>query len=215
MASDSLVGTGPVHELRFDVSGMTCGSCVSRVERALRNQPGVQECRVNLATAEATVVVGLEEPSFDALRRSVRERGYDLAPHRDRSDDDPVAAEARSWRRRAWLAWPLSVAVMILLLGWMEEPWARWTAFALTVPVEFVAGWPFLVSAAAGARHRVANMDTLIAVGTLAAFGYSTWALGPGAISTSTSRRWSCRSYCSASTWRPGPVDGRGTPSAG
>src|SRR5262245_1137184 len=70
--------------------------------------------------------------------------------------------------------------VMALLVFWMEEAWARWAAFALTIPVEFVAGWPFLSSAAAGARHRVANMDTLIAVGTLAAFGYSTWALVAG-----------------------------------
>jgi copper-transporting P-type ATPase V len=180
MAARYDVGTGSVRELRFDVSGMTCGSCVSRVEKALGGQPGVRECRVNLATAQATVVVGRDAPSFDALRQAVRGRGYDLAVHRDRPSDDPVVAEARSWLRRVWLAWPLSVAVMALLLGWMEEPWARWTAFALTIPVEFVAGWPFLRSAAAGARHRVANMDTLIAVGTLAAFGYSTWALVAG-----------------------------------
>jgi heavy metal translocating P-type ATPase len=175
------VTQGPkTRELQFDVTGMTCGSCVSRVEKALARQPGVLECRVNLATQQATVTVGADAPSFDTLRQAVRNRGYDIAAHRDRGSEDPTSREARGWLRRVWLAWPLSLLVMVLLLVWMEEPWARWAAFLLTIPVQFVAGWPFLSSAAERARHYAANMDTLIAVGTLAAFGYSTWALFAG-----------------------------------
>jgi heavy metal translocating P-type ATPase len=170
---------GALSELDFDVSGMTCGSCVSRVEKAIGRQPGVVACRVNLATARATVTVGEDPPSFEALRQAVRDRGYDLAEHRG-EPGDPTTKEARGWLRRVWLAWPLSLVVMALLVLRMEATWARWAAFALTIPVEFVAGWPFLSSAAASARHRAANMDTLIAVGTLAAFGYSTWALVAG-----------------------------------
>jgi cation-transporting ATPase V len=164
-------------ELHLDVSGMTCGSCVARVEKTLLKQPGVLEAKVNLATAEATVRLGEDASGFEDLREAVRARGYDIDVHRDRSAEDPHRQEERAWLRRVFLAWPLAVAVMVVLMGWMDSAWARWTALALTVPVEFVAGWPFLAGAARRAKTFSANMDTLIAVGTLAAFAYSVWAL--------------------------------------
>ena len=78
------------------------------------------------------------------------------------------------------LALPLGVVVLVLSFTLMEEQWGRWLMFALAAPVQFVAGWPFLRTAAARARTRGANMDTLIALGTLAAFAYSTVALFVG-----------------------------------
>src|SRR6266508_774583 len=65
-------------ELTLDVSGMTCGSCVQRIEKTLLKQPGVLECRVNLATAEARVRLADDAVPFDALRAAVRARGYDI-----------------------------------------------------------------------------------------------------------------------------------------
>ena len=65
--------------------------------------------------------------------------------------------------------------MLFLSLVYMHEPWARWTALVLTVPVQFWAGWPFLHQAAVRARVRQANMDTLISIGTLAAFTFSTY----------------------------------------
>jgi copper-transporting P-type ATPase V len=73
------------------------------------------------------------------------------------------------------VAWPLGLAVLVLSLGFMDDPSARWTALALATVVQFWAGWPFLREAAVRARHRQANMDTLIAVGTLAAYVFSVW----------------------------------------
>jgi copper-transporting P-type ATPase V len=164
-------------ELTFDVVGMTCGSCVQRVEKTLLKQPGVLDCRINLATAEATVRLSADAAPFESLKAAVQARGYDIDIHRDRRADDPGRAEEQAWLRRVWLAWPLGVIVMLLSTFRMEVGWARWTAFVLATPVQFWAGWPFLSGAARRARTRSANMDTLIALGTLTAYVYSVWAL--------------------------------------
>ncbi len=162
-------------ELRLDVLGMTCGSCAARVEKTLNKQPGV-EASVNFATGEAVVHLGDEAPAFEALREAVKARGYDIRPHRDEAEE-AARAEERGWLYRMLLAWPLGLAVLFLLLFRMDEGWARWTAFALATPVQLVAGWPFLKGAAIRARKLTANMDTLIALGTGAAYLYSVWAL--------------------------------------
>ena len=167
-------------ELNLDVIGMTCGSCVQRVEKTLLKQPGVLECRVNLATAEATVRLAEDAAPFDALKAAVRARGYDIEIHRDRRDGDPHRKEERDGLRRVWVAWPLGVAVMALSMFRMDVTWARWTSFLLATPVQFWAGWPFLKGAAHRARTFSANMDTLIALGTLTAYAYSVWALFAG-----------------------------------
>jgi len=166
-------------ELHLDVKGMTCGSCVTRVEKALLKHPGVLDAKVNLATAEAMVRLADGSVPFEGLQAAVQSRGYDIAPHVDRLDD-PAARERREWLRRVFIAWPLGVAVMVLSLAAMDREWARWTAFLLATPVQFVAGWPFLRGAAVRARRLSANMDTLIALGTLTAFTYSVWALFAG-----------------------------------
>jgi len=163
-------------ELTLDVSGMTCGSCVQRIEKTLLKQPGVLECRVNLATAEAQVRLASDAVPFETLRSAVQTRGYDIEIHRARRED-PVAKEARGWLRRVWFAWPLGLAVLVLSTFWMDAAWARWTSFALTTPVQLWAGWPFIRGAALRARSFGANMDTLIALGTLTAYIYSVWAL--------------------------------------
>ncbi|MGQ0671128.1 MAG: heavy metal translocating P-type ATPase [Actinomycetota bacterium] len=163
------------NELRLDVLGMTCGSCAARVEKTLNKQPGV-EASVNFATGEAVVRLADEAPPFETLREAVRGRGYDIRPHRDEAEE-AARHEERAWLYRLLVAWPLGLTVLFLLLFGMEVTWARWTAFALATPVQFVAGWPFLKGAAIRARTLTANMDTLIALGTLAAFAYSVWAL--------------------------------------
>jgi cation-transporting ATPase V len=172
-----MAGTTREKELNLDVIGMTCGSCVQRVEKALLKQPGVLEAKVNLATAEATVRLAEHAAPFDALKAAVQSRGYDIEIHRDGRGDDSGRAEEQGWLRRVWLAWPLGLAVMFLSMFWMEATWARWTAFVLTTPVQFWAAWPFLEGAARRARSFSANMDTLIALGTLTAYFYSVWAL--------------------------------------
>ncbi|HEU4528115.1 MAG TPA: heavy metal translocating P-type ATPase [Actinomycetota bacterium] len=161
-------------ELRLDVLGMTCGSCAVRVEKTLNKQPGV-EASVNFATGEALVRLAEDAPTLEVLRRAVRDRGYDVREHVDVAEE-AARREERAWLRRLLVAWPLGIATMIVSMAWMDQAWARWTAFALATPVQFYAGWPFLKGAAIRAKSLTANMDTLIALGTMAAYLYSVWA---------------------------------------
>ncbi|MDP9453661.1 MAG: heavy metal translocating P-type ATPase [Actinomycetota bacterium] len=165
-------------ELEFTVSGMTCGSCAARINKVLARQPGVEEARVNFATGKAVVAFDPSQVSVDDLVGAVGKAGYGLSPAEPSAEIDEVDTEdtlQRMWLRRVLLAWPLGVTVLVLSMAAMHEPWARWSALALTVPVQFWAGWPFLHQAAVRARSRQANMDTLIAMGTLAAFSFSTY----------------------------------------
>ncbi len=174
-------------ELRLDVIGMTCGSCAARVEKTLNRFPGV-EATVNFATGEAVVRLSDAAPTFEELRKAVQERGYDIREHIDETEA-AARREERAWLRRLLVAWPLGLATMALAMLRPEEAWARWAAFVMATPVQLYAGWPFLKGAAIRAKARTANMDTLIALGTLAAYLYSVWAhltsldeLGTGAM---------------------------------
>ena len=164
-------------EVEFVVSGMTCGSCAARVEKALADHRGVAHASVNFASGRATVALGPSAFGADDLVAAVARLGYDLTPvdAAGIGHDDEQVARQRMWLGRVVVAWPLAVAVLILSLRWMDEPWARWTAFALTVPVQFWAGWPFLRQAAVRARAGQASMDTLVAMGTSVAFAFSAY----------------------------------------
>ncbi|MCA4736760.1 copper-translocating P-type ATPase [Mycobacterium avium] len=96
------------------------------------------------------------------------------------SPDEQGRRERRKWWRRVWLAFPLGLVAMASTMFFGAYPWAGWLAFAATVPVQFVAGWPFLRGAVERARELTSNMDTLISLGTLTAFVYSTYQLFAG-----------------------------------
>ncbi|HWD72252.1 MAG TPA: heavy metal translocating P-type ATPase, partial [Actinomycetota bacterium] len=87
------------------------------------------------------------------------------------------AEEQAAWLRRLVVAWPLAAATLALSLAWPHATWARYATAALAFPVVFWAGWPFVRSAVVRARARTANMDTLIALGTVSAFVFSTFEL--------------------------------------
>ncbi|HEX2064973.1 MAG TPA: heavy metal translocating P-type ATPase, partial [Acidimicrobiales bacterium] len=164
-------------ELELSVSGMTCGSCAARVERVLARQDGVESAAVNFATERANVAIDPARVSVDELVTAVGKIGYGLAPVQptQQGATDTEAALEAMWVRRLVVAWPLGLVVLALSLWAMDVTWARWTALVLTVPVQFWAGYPFLHQAAIRARAGQANMDTLIAIGTLAAFTFSAW----------------------------------------
>jgi copper-transporting P-type ATPase V len=172
----------PPQTLDFTVRGMTCVSCANRVQRTLRKQPGVQHAEVNFATATAHVVLAQEPAYTEALLAAVAKDGYQLeqatpetASTEDGAAEDGEAAAQRSWLWRVIVAWPLGLATMVLSF-WVpatEYGWSPWVQLALATPVQFIAGWPFLREAARRARRVSANMDTLVAVGTLAAYTFS------------------------------------------
>ena len=162
----------PPTELVLDIEGMTCASCVQKVERALGDVDGVQAAAVNLATRTATVrgEVGGIDPLIGAVTRV----GYGARPHDDTRDP---AAEEQSYRRRLRVAAPLTVAILVLTFGFAGWGPAVWCAWALATPVQFYSGWPFLRNAWRAGRHGSATMDTLIALGSVAAYLYSVWAV--------------------------------------
>ncbi|MCU1680384.1 MAG: heavy metal translocating P-type ATPase [Amycolatopsis sp.] len=167
--------------LEFAVHGMTCGSCAARIQRTLGRQDGVSAAEVNFATRVAHVTLADHHTDPDELQSAVDKIGYRLTPLAPAapavSDGDEQAAAQRSWLRRMIVGWPLAlpVAYLAMFSGSIgSQPWARWTELALTTPLQFYVGWPFLREAARRARHGTANMDTLIAIGTLAAYLFST-----------------------------------------
>jgi copper-transporting P-type ATPase V len=169
-------------KLELSVEGMTCGSCAARVQKALARQSGVEVAHVNLATHQATVVYRPAAVTLQELVTAVGKIGYAISP----LDDKQIEAERthekdqRGWLRRVYLSWPLGLAVFYLGIFHMHSDGSRWLSLALTIPVQFYAGWPFLKTALERTLKFTANMDSLIALGTLAAFGYSSYELIAG-----------------------------------
>ncbi len=170
--------------VEFLVGGMTCGSCSARVQRVLAKTDGVEDAVVNLATSRARVRLARPvEPG--ELRARVAKIGYTLAPVPDRRrgpGPDTEAIASRAWGRRVVAVAPAAVFALVTMVrpALMEAAGWRVAALAVATLVEFVIGWPFLREAARRARRLTANMDTLIAVGTLAAYGFSVWELASG-----------------------------------
>src|SRR6266699_1825146 len=170
--------------VEFLVGGMTCGSCAARVQRVLGKTDGVADAEVNLATSRARVRLAQPVP-IGVLQARVAKIGYTLAPPADRRQDaaaDTEAAARRAWGRRGVAVAPAALFALVTMVRPALMEAAGWRVAALVVAtlVEFVVGWPFLWEAARRARRLTANMDTLIAVGTLAAYGFSLWELATG-----------------------------------
>jgi len=157
----------------FPVSGMTCASCVARVEKALSSVPGVISASVNLASEKATVEY-LEGTELADLRQAVKEAGYELGHEVQALEGVTTAVqrETRALRNRLIIA--AALASSIMALGWgppfVGKSYLLW---ALATPVQFWAGWRFYRGAWGALKHRTSDMNTLIAVGTSAAYIYS------------------------------------------
>ncbi len=162
----------PVQQLRLQIEGMTCASCVGRVEKALRQVPGVTAVSVNLATEAATVdSSGGADPA--ALLAAVARAGYH-ATLPATADAPPAAAPLPTWP--LWLGAALSLPLVLPMIGllwgahWMLPPWLQW---ALATPVQFILGARFYRAGWKALRAGSGNMDLLVAVGTSAAYGLS------------------------------------------
>ncbi|MDX1529955.1 MAG: heavy metal translocating P-type ATPase [Rhodothermales bacterium] len=190
-------------DLTLGVRGMTCAACVGRVERALRNVPGVLEATVNLATERARIryLVGATTPA--AFRAAVREAGYEPLNVRGDATDaerDARERERRTLRRRLLVAASLTVPLLLLemvpmvvppLHDWLMDAVPKqtlWLAmFALATAVQFGPGLRFYRAGWAAARHGSPDMNTLVALGTSAAYGYSVVAtFAPGLLPEGT-----------------------------
>lgn len=161
----------------FPVSGMTCASCVARVEKALSGVPGVVSVSVNLASEKATVEY-TDEVKFATLRQVVKDAGYDLGPETETLEDVTSAAQREIWVVRNRFIFAAVLAVIIMVLGMVPAFLGRdYLLWILATPVQFWAGLRFYRGAWGALRHRTADMNTLVAVGTSAAYLYSTVAV--------------------------------------
>jgi heavy metal translocating P-type ATPase len=160
----------------LDIEGMTCASCVGRVERVLQRRPDVAEARVNLATRTALIRTSADESVAD-LVRTVEKAGYGAREHVDGSSPDDAAGY---FLRRLVVAVTLTIPILWLTFIARAGDAGMVVTWALATPVLLYAGWPFLRSAIAAARHGTSTMDTLVAIGATTAYGYSVWATVTG-----------------------------------
>jgi cation-transporting ATPase V/Cu+-exporting ATPase len=169
---------------RFEVAGMTCASCALRIERTLSKQEGVVEASVNLAGAEAKVMFDPTRVEPAALEAAVRKIGYELtevASEEERTSvKERYAEEARVQGRNVIGAGLLTLPVAVLAMGGIDTSWSRVLQWLLATPVLFVFGWQFHRTAVLRARSFDANMDTLVSLGTVAAYLFSVWSFFRG-----------------------------------
>ena len=180
---------GDACQIDLGIGGMTCASCVSRVEKALKKQPGVSGASVNLATESARVTLtGPDDAETVArLKRAVRDAGYE-----PRAMDAMDADSGEHWRgipldllpvlAGVLLSAPLALPMLVDLFGqhWMLPAWMQ---FALATPVQFWLGARFYKAGWHALKALTGNMELLVSIGTTAGWALSTWLwwrAGPG-----------------------------------
>ncbi|CAM3278754.1 heavy metal translocating P-type ATPase [Nocardioides dubius] len=174
-------------EVELAITGMTCASCANRIERKLNKLDGVT-ATVNYATEKAKVHYA-DAVGTDVLLQAVADAGYSAKlPEPKRSAEAEPAEEAdptRPLRDRLLISTLLTVPViaMAMVPAWQFEYW-QWLSLTLAAPVVVWGAWPFHKAAWVNLRHGAATMDTLISLGTLAAFGWSLYALFWGTAGT-------------------------------
>jgi len=182
----------------LDIGGMTCAACVTRIEKALSRVDGVAVATVNLAAETASVEFDRQRVSFENLREAVESAGYSATVRAQAEDSrrptEPGDGEdeRRETKRRelaalAW-RWQVALATGLAMMAVMYVPiypdtmdWLMPLLFAIGTIVQFWAGAPVYQAAWTAARHRTTNMNTLVALGTGVAYGYSAFVtLWPG-----------------------------------
>lgn len=178
-------GASDLKEWSLPIEGMTCASCVARVERSLSGLPGVTQASVNLATEEASVHTD-GSVSLGTLRAAVEKAGYtvgEAAASSDSGEASGAQVPRRARRNDAWpviaaalLSAPLALPMFGLLIGeeWMLDGWLQ---LALATPVQFWLGARFYRTGWKAVKAGAGNMDLLVALGTSAAYGLSVYLL--------------------------------------
>ena len=163
----------PRERIQLALEGMTCGACATRIERKLNKLEGVH-ASVNYATEQATVDFDPSHAGVDDLIHAVEAAGYRASIEARAEADEERALRLRM---RLVVAAALTAPLVLLMIPPLQFAGWDWVAFALSTPVVLWAGWMFHRAALLNARHGAATMDTLISIGTLAAWGWSVVAL--------------------------------------
>ncbi len=163
----------PLERLSIPISGMRCASCAASIERALQQVEGVAEANVNLATEQATVTYLPTQTEPVALRQAIRAAGYE--------PQDTEAEPASEQPTHTLLYHVIASAILSILIfmgsmasalapSWLQHPYVL---LLLATPVQCWFGWPFYQGFWTALKHKTADMNTLVAIGTSAAYGYS------------------------------------------
>ncbi len=174
--------------LTLKLGGMSCASCASSIEQAIKSVPGVIECNVNFGMEQASIQYDSQKTSLATIQEAVDAAGYkalplqEMAAGEDDSDRKNRQAESRILQRKLWTAGIISILLVVgaipamtglhlpFIPAWLHNYWLQ---LVLTSPVQFWCGKSFYVGAWKSLKRRVATMDTLIALGTSAAYFYS------------------------------------------
>lgn len=174
--------------LTVKLQGMSCAACASAVEEAIKSVPGVIECSVNFGMEQATIEYDAKATNLATIQAAVDEAGYKALPLQEiAAEDDEIAAksarsESQNLQRKLWTAGIISIVLFLgaipamtglhlpFIPAWLHNYWLQ---FFLTLPVQFWCGSSFYTGAWKSLKRRAATMDTLIALGTSAAFFYS------------------------------------------
>ncbi len=182
--------TKTTENINLKLRGMSCASCASRVETAIRSVPGVIEGNVNFGAEQATVIYNPQQTSVKAIQEAVSAAGYaayslqssEILIGEDETEQAARAAESRQLRLKVIVGGIISFLLVFgslpMMTGltipwipaWLHNPWVQ---LILTTPVQFWCGYKFYVNAWKALKNLTATMDTLIALGTSAAFFYS------------------------------------------
>jgi Cu+-exporting ATPase len=167
----------------LDIGGMTCASCVSRVEKALDKIPGVEAASVNLATEQARIRIHRGSSSLAEIIALVKKTGYEANESSVRGNPDQKIGKsfwANDGLGRVILSFALSAPLflpMFLMPIGIHWSLSGWWQLALATPVQFILGWRFYVAGYKSVRAGAGNMDLLVALGTSAAYGLSLYIL--------------------------------------
>ncbi|MBJ6750231.1 heavy metal translocating P-type ATPase [Geomonas anaerohicana] len=191
-ASSQAPAPEQVEQCELPLLGMNCAGCAGRIEKTLNATPGVVTAAVNFATTRATIKYDPDGTSPDTLKQVVRDMGYDVLESGGGGETDEAGmleaqtqvheAQYQKNKKKFFVALALTLPVAVLamaghLVPALEDalnfPGRAWVELALTTPVLFWAGREFFTGAWAAAKHRVADMNTLVALGTLSAYLFS------------------------------------------
>ncbi|NOX33703.1 MAG: copper-translocating P-type ATPase [Deltaproteobacteria bacterium] len=172
--------------ISLPVTGMSCSNCAANIDKMLQNLKGVEHSNVNFASERLSVEFTPSEVSLDEIVLAVKKIGYSLVLTDDGMDEvdaEEIArdAEIRDQTKKFTVGVIFALPLFVLsmsrdfnLIGqWSHASWVNWGFFLLATPVQFYTGWDYYVGAIKSLRHKSANMDLLIALGSSVAYFYS------------------------------------------
>ncbi|MEX0895542.1 MAG: heavy metal translocating P-type ATPase [Patescibacteria group bacterium] len=175
--ADSTQPTAVTETKNLHITGMHCASCATLIQRKLVKEPGVTDATVSFANHQAVVEYQPKQVNDQKLIDAVAAAGYKASVMTDQAEDvseQEREIELRYLKNRLWIAGILTGILLLTMIPgmsmWLHNPWLLW---ALATPVQFWVGWRFYQGAWSALRAGGATMDTLIALGTSVAYGYS------------------------------------------